>query len=214
MNNELHAIVEYMERERGIEPETMLSALETALLSASRRTSAGPTNDLRVEIDRKTYDIRAWALVEVKERAKNPTEEISLARAKKTHPEAKIGDVIEVEVNTKDFGRIAAQTAKQAILHKIRQAEKENIFEEYKDRAGDIVTGSVRRFDRSDVIVDLGRAEAIMPARERVPTEEYQVGDRIRAFILRVDNDAAGPQIVLSRSHPDFVRHLFELEVP
>lgn len=213
MNSELQAIVEYMERERGIDRETMLSALESALLSASRRTAGGPTNDLRVEIDRKTYQIRAWALVQVVERAKNPTEEISLARARKTYPEANLGDTIEVEVSTKDFGRISAQTAKQAILHKLRQAEKENIFEEYKDRAGDIVTGSVRRFDRSDVVVDLGRAEAIMPSRERVPTEEYQVGDRIRALILKVENDPAGPQILLSRSHPEFVRRLFEMEV-
>ena len=212
MNSELQAIVEYMERERGIDRETMLSALETALLSASRKSS-GPSNDLRVEIDRKTYQIRAWAKVKVKEHAKNLTEEIALVKARKTEPDVQIGDVIEVEVSTLDFGRISAQTAKQAILHRLRQAEKENIYEEYKDRPGDIVTGSVRRFDRSDVVVDLGRAEAVMPSRERVPTEEYQVGERIRALILNVENQTNGPQIILSRSHPDFVRRLFEVEV-
>lgn len=212
MNSELQAIVEYMERERGIDRETMLEALETALLSASKK-STGPARDLRVEIDRKTYNIRAWAHLEVVERARDPQEEISLSKALRTHPDAKLGDVVEVPVNTKDFGRISAQTAKQAILHRLRQAEKEIIYEEYKDRPGDIVTGQVRRFDRSDVIVDLGRAEGVMPSRERVPTEEYQLGERVRAYILNVDNTAQGPQIILSRSHPDFVRKLFELEV-
>jgi len=212
MNSELQAIVEYMERERGIDRETMLSALETALLSASKKSS-GPSNDLRVQIDRKTYQIRAWAKVKVKEQAKNLTEEITLIKARKSEPDVQIGDIIEVEVSTLDFGRISAQTAKQAILHRLRQAEKENIYEEYKDRPGDIVTGAVRRFDRSDVVVDLGRAEAVMPSRERVPTEEYQVGERIRALILNVENQTNGPQIILSRSHPDFVRRLFEVEV-
>lgn len=212
MNSELQAVVEYMERERGIDRETMLQSLETALLSASKR-GTGPARDLRVEIDRKTYEIRAWAHVEVVQRARDLQEEISLAKAQAVYPDAKLGDFVEMEVNTKDFGRISAQTAKQAILHRLRQAEKEIIFEEYKDRPGDIITGSVRRFDRSDVIVDLGRAEAVMPSRERVPTEEYQLGERVRAFILNVDNGAQGPQIILSRSHPDFVRKLFELEV-
>ncbi len=212
MNSELQAVVEYMERERGIDRETMLASLETALLSASKK-STGPSRELRVEIDRTTYNIRAWAQVEVVEKPRDPHEEISLAKALKIKDDAALGDIIEMEVSTKDFGRISAQTAKQAILHRLRQAEKEIIYEEYKDRPGDIVTGAVRRFDRSDVIVDLGRAEAVMPSRERVPTEEYQVGERVRAYILKVDNASHGPQIVLSRSHPDFVKRLFELEV-
>ena len=212
MNSELQAVVEYMERERGIDRETMLSSLEGALLSASKK-SAGPSHEMRVEIDRETYEIRAWAQMEVVDRITSQQGQITRKRALRTHPDAELGQVIEVEVDTKDFGRISAQTAKQAILHRLRQAEKEIIYEEYKDRPGDIVTGAVRRFDRSDVIVDLGRAEGIMPSRERVPIEEYQVGDRIRAYILEVDPTAHGPQIVLSRGHPDFVKRLFELEV-
>lgn len=211
MNNELQAIVEYMERERGIDRETMLEALESALLTASKK-STGPSPE-RLVIDRETYEIKAWAPLHVVESISDPHTQTTPARAARTHPKAKLGDVIEVEVDTRDFGRISAQTAKQAILHRIRQAEKEIIYEEYKDRPGDIVTGAVRRFERSDVIVDLGRAEAIMPSRERVPTEEYQIGDRIRAYILGVDNASHGPQIVLSRSHPDFVHRLFELEI-
>ena len=163
MNNELQAMVEYMERERGIEKETMLAALEDALLSASKRSNSSSTN-LRVEIDRATYNIRAWAKVEVVEQSRNKMEQVSLKKAREKHPDIAIGDLIEVEVDTKDFGRISAQTAKQAILHRIRQAEKERIYVEYKDRAGDVVTGTVRRFDRSDVIVELDRAEAIMPS--------------------------------------------------
>jgi N utilization substance protein A len=212
MNNELLAVLEYMERERGIERETLIEALENALLSASKK-SVGPARDLRIEIDRDTCDIRALASVEVVERVANPHDQITLTKAKRVKTDAKLGDVIEVEVTPKNFGRIAAQTAKQAIMHKIRQAEKDRIFEEYKDRPGDIVSGAVRRFERSDVVVDLGRAEAMMPARERVPTEEYQIGDRLRAYILRVENNPQGPEIILSRSHPDFVRRLFELEV-
>lgn len=212
MNNELLAVVDYMQRERGIDREILLSAVENALLTASKK-SVSPAKDLRIEIDRKTCDIRAFARVQVVENVTEPHDQITVANAKRIKPDAKLGDFVDVEVTPGNFGRIAAQTAKQAILHKIRQAEKDRVYEEYKDRAGDIVSGTVRRFERSDVIVDLGRAEAVMPGRERVPTEEYQVGDRIRALILTIENNAAGPQIILSRSHPDFVRCLFELEV-
>ena len=212
MNNELLAVMDYMERERGIGRETLLKAVEDALLSSSKK-SVGPARDIRIEIDRKTGDIRALAKVEVVENVVLPHDQISVPNAKRLKPDAKLGDSLEIEVTPKNFGRIAAQAAKQAILHKIRQAEKDMVFEEYKDRPGDIVSGAVRRFERSDVIIDLGRAEAIMPSRERVPTEEYQVGDRVRAFIASVQNSPQGPEIILSRSHPDFVRRLFELEV-
>jgi N utilization substance protein A len=212
MNEELLAVLEYMERERGIDRETLILAVENALLSASKK-SVGPAQDLRIEIDRTTCEIRALAQAEVVEKVSSPNEQIPLSRAQKLQPEAKIGDFVEIEVTPKNFGRIAAQTAKQAILHKIREAEKDIVFEEYKDRPNEIVNGAVRRFERSDVIIDLGRAEAMMPSRERVPTEEYQIGDRIRAYIISVDKAQRGPTILLSRSHPDFVRKLFELEV-
>lgn len=212
MNSELLAVAEYMERERGIDRETLLSAVESALLSASKR-SLGQAQEFRISIDRKTCDVRAFAQVKVVETVKLPHDEIALPAAKIINPNAVIGQIIELEVTPKDFGRIAAQTAKQAILHKIRQVEKEKIFEEYKDRKGDIVSGTVRRFERSDVIIDLGRAEAVLPAKERVPTEQYVAGDRIRAMILNIENAQNGTLITLSRSHPDFVRRLFELEV-
>jgi N utilization substance protein A len=143
----------------------------------------------------------------------NPQDEIPLAKARRITPDAKVGDTIEVEVTPKNFGRIAAQTAKQAMMQRIRQVEKEMIYEEFKDRAGEIVSGTVRRFDRSDVILDLGKFEAIMPQRERVVIEDYNIGDRLRAYVVAVENGIRGPEIIVSRSHPNFVRRLFELEV-
>jgi N utilization substance protein A len=212
MNGELIAVVEYLHREKGIDKEILLEAVEKALLQASKK-SVGPSNDLRIEIDRKTGDIRAFAKLLVVENVVNKHDEISLTDAKRRTPTIQLGESVDVEVTPANFGRIAAQTAKQAMLQSIRQAEKTMVFEEFKGRSGDIVSGTVRRFERSDVIVDLGRIEALMPSRERVPIEEYQPGDRIRAYILSVENTVRGPEIILSRAHPDFVQKLFELEV-
>ena len=213
MNNELLTVLDHMERERGIEREVLLRAVESALLSASKK-SVSPAKDLRIEIDRKTCDIRAFARVQVVERVMAPHDEILLANALRVKPEAKLGDMIDLEVTPKNFGRIAAQTAKQAILQKIREAERTKVFDEYKDRIGDIVSGTVRRFERGDVVLALdGFAEAVMPAKEKVPTEEYQVGDKIRALVMNVESGSNGAVIVLTRANPDFVRRLFELEV-
>lgn len=213
MNNELLSVLAYMEKERGINREVLIEAVEHALQAVTRK-ALDATRDLRIEIDRATCDIRAFASVEVVEKAsRSSKDKISFEQAKKVKPDVQIGDVIEIEATPRNLGRIAAQTAKQAIIQKIRQAEKDVVFDEYKDRVGDIVNGAVRQFDRHDIIVDLGRAEAVILAKERVPTEEYQVGDRIRAYVLGVQNNTAGPSILLSRSHPDFVRSLFQLEV-
>ncbi len=212
MNGELAAVLNYLEKERGINRETLFQTVESALLSASRK-SVGPAKELRIHMDRKTCDIKAFATVTVVENVKSQHDEISLADARKRKSDAKAGDTLEIEVTPKNFGRIAAQTAKQAILQKIRQAERNIIFEEFHDRVGDIVSGTIRRFERGDIIVDLGRAEASMPSRERISSEIYQVGDQIRALVLSVQDNASGAAIVLSRSHPDFVRRLFELEV-
>src|SRR6516162_5659393 len=212
MNAEIGAMLDYMERERGIKRETLLEALSTALLSASKK-SVGAARDLRIDIDRKTCDIRALANLIVVENVTNPQDEIALSKVRKIKPDAKVGDTIDVEVTPRNFGRIAAQTAKQAMMQRIRQVEKEMVYDEFKDRAGEIVNGTVRRFERSDVIVDLGKFEAVMPSRERVQTEDYNVGDRLRAYVVAVENTNRGPEIILSRSHPNFVRRLFEVEV-
>src|SRR5215475_2595369 len=212
MNAEFIAMLDYLERERGIKREILLEAVSNALLSASKK-SVGASRDLHIDINRKTGEIRALANLVVVDQVVNPQDEIELSKARKSKPDANVGDTVEVEVTPKNFGRIAAQTAKQAMMQRIRQAEKEMIYEEFKDRAGEIVSGTVRRFDRSDVILDLGKFEAVMPQRERVAVEDYNVGDRLRAYVVAVENGARGPEIIVSRSHPNFVRRLFELEV-
>ncbi len=212
MNAEFIAMLDYLERERGIKREILIEAVSNALLSASKK-SVGASRDLHIDIDPKTGEIRALANLLVAEKVTNPQDEISLDKARKIKADAQVGEAIEVEVTPKNFGRIAAQTAKQAMMQRIRQVEKEMIYEEFKDRAGEIVSGTVRRFDRSDVILDLGKFEAIMPQRERVVVEDYNVGDRLRAYVVAVENGARGPEIIISRSHPNFVRRLFELEV-
>ena len=212
MNAEFIAMLDYLEREKGIKREVLVEAVQNALVLAAKKTvEAG--RDLRCEIDPKTGEIRAVAKLIVAEKVQSKHDEISVAAARKIHPAAQVGEEVEVEVTPKNFGRIAAQTAKQAMMQRIRQAEKELIYDEFKDRAGEIVSGTVRRFERSDVIIDLGKFEATMPSRERVQTEDYNIGDRIRAYVVAVENGMRGPEIILSRSHPNFVRRLFETEV-
>lgn len=214
MNNELLAVFEYMERERKLDRETLAQLVESALQVAGRK-SIGRVRDLRVEIDRKTLEIKAFASIQVVDFVRNRDEEISLDDVQAKYPgkNYKLGDLIEIEVTPRNFGRIAAQTAKQAIIQKLRMAEKDKVFAIYKDHVGSIVTGTVRRFDRSDVFIDLGDAEGVMPSRERVPSEEYQIGDRIRFLLLNLDAQAQGTQLTLSRANPDFIKKLFELEV-
>jgi len=217
MTSELLAVIEYFEKEKGIDRPTMIEALENALLTASKK-SIGPARELRMEIDPEKGSITAIAKLIAVEEVTKKFDEIPFEVAKKIHasqglPEPQLGDEIDVIVTPKDFGRIAAQTAKQHMMQQIRQAEKANIYEAFKDRAGEVVSGTVRRFEKSDVMIDLGKFEGIMPSRERVSTEEYNVGDRIRAYVVAVENGPRGPEIILSRSHPNFVRRLFEFEV-
>ncbi len=212
MNSEILAALEYFEREKGIKREVLLEAINNAVLQAARK-AVGPAKDLRVDLDSKSGEMKAYAKLTVVEKVANKHDEISFTEAKKIKADVQLGEELEKLVTTKDFGRIAAQTAKQAMMQRIRQAEKEMIYDEFKDRAGEIVSGTVRRFERSDVLVDLGKFEALMPNKERVQTEDYNVGDRIRAYVVAVDNGARGPEIIISRSHPNFVRRLFETEV-
>ena len=213
MSNELLTMLEYLERERGISRETLLQAMQEAIIKAAGKGFGGYTRELRVEISPKTGKIHGVANVLVVDKVTNPQEEMLLARAQVQKPGIQVGDTIEVEVEPAAFGRIAAGVARNAIMSSIRRVEKERIYEEFKDRAGDIVSGTVRRFVKSDVIFDLGKFEAVMPSRERVVTEDYSVGDRLRAYVVAVENGKDGPQIILSRSHPNFVRKLFQLEV-
>ena len=212
MNSELIAALDYFEKEKGIKRDILLEAVQSALLQASKK-SVGAQREMRVDINPKTGVIRVLANLLVADPAYNIHDEISLSKARKIKADAQVGENLELEVTPRDFGRIAAKTAQQAIFQRIRQVEREMMYDEFKDRAGEIVNGTVRRFERSDVIIDLGKFEAIMPSAQRVPTEDYNVGDRLRAYVVAVENGERGPAIILSRSHPNFVRRLFELEV-
>jgi transcription termination/antitermination protein NusA len=212
MNAELLAVIEFWEREKGIRKDILLAAVEEALLTAAKK-AVGPARDLRVSIDPKSGDLRAYAKLVVAEKVISKHDEMSLSEARRIKPDAQLGEEIEIEVTPANFGRIASQNAKQALMQHLRRAEKELIFTEFKDRTGDIVSGTVRRFERSDVSVDLGKYEALLPNKERVPTEEYQIGERIRCYVKAVENTPHGPEIILSRSDPQFVIKLFQLEV-
>ena len=212
MNADFLAVLEFWEREKGINRDVLIGAVQEALLSAAKK-AVGPARELRVEIDQKNGDIKAFAKLIVADRVISQHDQISVFDARRIQPEAKVGDEIEKEVTPTGFGRVASQFAKQALMQKIRQAEKSMIFAEFKDRVGDIISGTVRRFERSDVILDLGKYEALLPNRERVPTEEYQVGERIRCYVKAVEEGPHGPEIILSRADPQFIIKLFKLEV-
>lgn len=217
MTNDIVALIDFYEREKAITREKVVESLEYAFTSAYRRMVPGADaiEILRAEIDTKRGETKIFADLEVvaDDDHQDKFNEVPLTLARKRQPEAELGDRLEFNVTPKNFGRIAVQTAKQTMMQRLRLAEKEMMYEEFKDRAGDIVSGTVRRFEKNDVMIDLGKFEARMPSRERVSTEDYNVGDRIRAYVVAVDNDTRGPEIILSRSHPAFVRRLFEAEV-
>ena len=212
MNADFLTVLEFWEREKGISRDVLIAAVEEALVSAAKK-AVGPARDLRVVIDPKNGDIKAFAKLLVVEKVVAKHDQITVFDARRIKPEAQLGEEIEKEVTPAGFGRIASQTAKQALMQQLRRAEKQLIFTEFKDRVGDIISGVVRRFDRSDVSVDLGKYEALLPNRERVPTEEYQIGERIRCYVKAVENGPHGPEIILSRADPRFVIKLFTLEV-
>jgi len=211
MNNELLTILEYIEQERGISRESLIKALETGILSASRK-SIHPASELRVKIDPPTGKIQAWAtLTVVKD---NPNcDQLLLERARERFPEVKAGDVVEWEVTPRNFGRIAAATAKQTISQLLRKAERENVQAEFADRVGQIINGSVRKFERDSVIIDFQKAEGIMSGKDKIHDEQYMSGDRINALLVKVDMETSGPCLIVSRANPDFVVRLFEREV-
>lgn len=217
MNSELQAGIEYMERERKLNREDMIRMIEQALQVAGRK-SVGGARDLRVEMDRKTLEIKVTSTLVVTDFVRNRREEISLEEADKFYPlpngqKHKVGDLVVKEVTPQNFGRIAAQTAKQVIMQALREAERGHVQAEFKELEGKIVTGTIRRFDRMDVAVDLGAAEGVMPKRERVANEDYQIGDRIRFLLQKIDVSPGGTQLILSRANPEFIRQLFEVEV-
>ena len=211
---ELISAMEELEKERGIKKEYLIESLEAALVTAYKKNFDSVDN-VRVEINSVTGEIHIYSIMEVTEVSEDPLLEIGLKDAQKINPDVKIGDTVDIEIKPKDFGRIAAQTAKQVVVQKIREAERELIYTEYNDKKGEIVSGLVQKADGGAIIVDLGKLEGIMPPKEQISTEHYKVNDKIRGYVVSVEKGEKGnPQVIISRSHPEFVRRLFEFEIP
>ena len=213
-NKELILALEELEKEKGIKKAYVLESIETALVTAYKRNFDALEN-VRVDIDQSTGATHVYAIKEVMENANDDAEEISLEEAHRINKNLKLGDTVEVEIVPKDFGRIAAQTAKQVIVQKLREVERDLIFNEYSERKGEIVSGIIQKADKNIVVVDLGKIEGIMLSKEQIPTENYRVNDKIKACIVDVERGLKGaPQVMISRSNPDFVRKLLEFEIP
>ena len=199
--------------EKGIDEELLFETIEAALISAYRR-NFGSAQNVRIALSRETGAFHVFAIKTVVEEAENDITDISLAQARAINPDYAVGDVIEIEMTPANFGRIAAQTAKQVVMQRLREAERGIVYEEYMNRSADIVTGIVQRVEGRNVFVDIGRAEAVLMATAQMPTETYNYGDTLRAYIIEVKRTSRGPQIMLSRTHPGLLKKLFELQVP
>ncbi|HYB73994.1 MAG TPA: transcription termination factor NusA [Candidatus Sulfotelmatobacter sp.] len=216
MNVDLMHVIEQIGREKGIERDVLIDAVGAAILSASRKT-LGAAQDLRVAFDDRSGSFKLYAIRKVVEEPANPKVEIGLEEAQRLKADAKLDDELAFEVPPEQvgqFGRIAAQTAKQVIIQRVREAERDMVYQSFKEKEGDVVNGVVQRVVKGNVIVSVGRAEAILPPREQLPREDYRVGDRVRAYVLDVRKTPKGSQVVVSRTHPGFLVKLFEMEVP
>ncbi len=214
MKSEFLLAITQLAAEKNLSKEVVLGAVEAALVSAYRKDSFAPNQNIEAKIDPTSGKVQVWAEKEVVEQPRDTRCEISLAEARKIKPEVEIGDAVLVEATPRNAGRIAAQTAKQVILQRLHEAEYSAIYEEYAGKAGDIVSGVVRRIEPRQIFIDIGRAEAVMPQPEQAPNEMYRVGQRLKVYLLEVSQSERGPLLVVSRSHPGLLRRLFELEVP
>ncbi len=213
MISDLSRIIDQVGKDKGIDKTILIDALEQALLAAARK-KYGPKQEIEAKYNEEDGELELFQFKTVVKDVKNPPAEISLKEAKELDADVEIGDSLGTKIDIAEFGRIAAQTAKQVIIQRVKDAERENIFEDFKDRKGEVISGTVQRFEKGSIIVNLGRAEAVIPQQELVPRETYKPGDRIRAYVLDVRKTPKGPQIILSRSNPNFLTKLFELEVP
>ncbi|MBI5642423.1 MAG: transcription termination/antitermination protein NusA [Deltaproteobacteria bacterium] len=213
MSVNLTNIIDQVGKDKGIDKNILIEALESAMLKAAEKRF-GPNKIIEAHYQEDAGEIELFLFKTVVEEAENPDLEISFDQARELDPEVALGDSLGVKLDAKEFGRIDAQTAKQIIIQKVREAERNIIFSEYSSKKGEIITGIVQRFEKGDIIVDLGRAEAVVPKKEQVRREGYRQGERIRGIVLDVKSEAKGPQIILSRTHPGFLMKLFQMEVP
>ncbi|MDR2200953.1 MAG: transcription termination factor NusA [Puniceicoccales bacterium] len=210
--SEILAVLEYMEKEKGIPRSDMIQTIADAIRAATLK-SINAGYDVRVEINPKTGHLKAWSVLEVVDSVSDPQAQIHVSRAQEIDPNVTVGDVLEKEIDPSLLGRIVAQGARQMIFHEIRHFEREKLYEDFKNSVGDVVTGIVRRQDAGNIYVELGKSEAVLPYKERIPGEEYIPGDRVCCLLLKIDQTQHGPEIILSRSHSRFVRRLLEIEV-
>lgn len=216
MNKDLIAIFEYLEREKGIKREIVINAIVDSLRAAARKSIKGVGETVNVEIHPRTGEIEVYTQKKIVEKVVNPLEEISIEEARALEPECHVGQLLEISITPQDFGRIAAQAARQIISQKLKGAERDVIYEEYRHRVGEIISGTVKRFIRGrTIVVDLGKVEAILPERNYPKLERYNVGDKVQALLHEVrDTEMGGAEVILTRSHPEFVAQLFTQEVP
>lgn len=213
MNADFLDALRQIEKEKEIPLEVLLTTIEQALESAYKKNYAA-TGDVRVRVSSSKGGFHVYCEKDVVETVENSHTQISVQEARQYDPNVKAGDVVEIEVTPENFGRIAAQTAKQVVVQKIREAEREHVYEEFGERVGEVLTGTVQRREQRNVFVNLGKVEALLPPAEQVPTEPYRFNDRIKVYVLEVRRTSKGPQVVVSRTHPSLIRRLFELEVP
>jgi len=212
MPSNLNFVIDQVGKDKGIDRKVIIEALEQAVLTASRK-KYGHQGEIEVHYNEEAGEVELFQFKQVVEEVANSSTEISLSEARELDTEAQIGDSLGVKLNT-DFGRIGAQTAKQVIIQRVRDAERENVYNEFKDRKGDLISGTVQRLEKGNVYINIGRAEAVLLTKEQIPGESYRQGERLRAYILDVQKSSKGPQIFLSRTHPGFLIKLFEMEVP
>ncbi len=213
-NKELEIALEALEKERGIKKEYLMEQIETALITAYKNNYKDSEN-VKVLVDRQTGETHIFAVKEIVEKIENPVLQITKEEAAKINKQLKVGDTVDIEINPRNFGRIAAQTAKQVIIQKLREAERDIVFGEFNERKGEIVSGIVQKADTGIIVLDLGKLEGVMPAKEQIPIEKYKVNDKVKAYVVDVVRGTKGaPQVIVSRSSGDFVKKMFELEIP
>lgn len=213
MNYDILEALGQITKDKNLDLNYVIETLESGLLQAAKKKLGGAEN-VAVKLDRKSGEIKMFLIKKVVKKTEDPKLEISLNEAREIEEEAELGGEVHIPLHFEDFGRNAIAMAKQILIQRIQEAARDKVFEEYKDRVGEIVSGAVQQMDKGNIIVNLGKAEGFMPAKEQIPNEKFRQGNRIRAFILTVEKSSKGPQIILSRTHPGFLRRLFELEVP
>lgn len=213
MNLEFITALDDIEKDKGISKDVLIEAIESALLSAYKK-DFGSKENVRVEIDEDEGEARVYSQRKVVEEVETPNDEITLEKAREIDPSYELGDIVEEEITPANFGRIAAQTAKQVVMQRIREAERDVIFDHYKKKEGELITGTIHRFHYDNILIDMGKTEALLPPPEQIPGEVYEKGKRIKLYIVEVSSTTKGPRILVSRTHPNLLKRLFELEVP